>query len=346
MNIKPVSGSGTVQPTAPSPQAAQSAKARAMAILTQSPSAQPEAQIVQNQNSIQPEELGAIKAKSEEEQEVVGQTGDVVEEKAETPKAEDPALSRQFAQLARQEKALRMKAQQQEQQFKAREEAIRAKEAQFSQEPKADYSGYISKDRFKTDPLAVLAETGLSYDDLVQQMINPPTRDPRTEATISKLEAKIQALEARNEESAKSVQEQQNAAYQAAVKQIESDARALVASDPTFEMIKATRSTKDVVKLIEETYHKDGVLLTVEEAAQQVEDYLSEEAMKLTQIEKIKRKIQTSAPNVSSATAQKMAEKAVKQPQPMKTLTNATSSTRQLSAKERAVLAFKGELKS
>jgi hypothetical protein len=74
-----------------------------------------------------------------------------------------------------------------------------------------------------------------------------------------------------------------------------------------------------------------------------VEDYLVDEAVKLANIGKIKKRLST-APAVPAKTEKQTPTN--KQPQTMKTLTNATASTRQLSARERALLAFKGELKS
>lgn len=296
-----------------------------------------------NPNSVSAEELGAIQAQSSENTDKsTEESVDAPEVPAEAPAkpAEDPAVSRQFAQLARQEKALRAKVQQQEQAIKAREQALQAREAALASKDQEYQTGYISRDRLKSDPLGVMAETGLTYEELTQQILTQQPKDPRVEATISRLEAKIKALEDGAQNTQKSYQEQQQNAYQAAVRQIETDARALVKQDPNFETIRATGAVKDVVELITQTYDKDGVLLTVEEAAQQVEDYLVEEAMKITRIDKIKNRI---AANASQASTKAQTPATNKQPQ-MKTLTNATGSSRELSAKERAILAFKGQL--
>ncbi len=296
---------------------------------------------VLDQNNIGVEELGAIQAKSVPEVDNSAPTEAQEDTQApETPK-EDPALSRQFAQLARQERQLRLKAQQQDQALKAREAALAAREAALTSTPATDLTQYIPRERLKQDALSVLDEAGVSYDELTQQIINRQPTDPRVSATISRLEAKIAQLEKAGEESTKAQADNQTRAYQSAVKQIEVDARNLVKSDPNFETIKATNSIKDIVELITETYDKDGILMSVEEAAQEVENYLVEEAMKLTRIDKIKRQIaQSSATTTQSTVSQP------KQTQPqMKTLTNATASTRKLSARERALLAFKGELK-
>lgn len=347
MKVFPVASPAAIK-QAPSPDL----KSRAVAAFNGQQAQQTPHSAQLNQNAISPEDMGAIVApKQEPEEEVqeeqaleaseVGQT-DTVVETAPEPKAEDPALSRQFAQLARQEKQLRLKAQQQDQQLKAREAALAAREAEIAAKSSTYDTDYIPKSRFKQDALSALEEAGLSYDEITQQVINQGQRDPRTDAMISRLEAKIVALEEQNSNSAKAMSTQQQQQYDAAVAQIRTDAKKLVFTDPNFETIKATNSVSDVVDLITQTYDKDGILLSVEEAANEVENYLTEEALKLTRIEKIKKRMNQVAPD-SKASGQKT-QSTQKQPQPtMKTLTNATSSTRQLSAKERAILAFKGE---
>jgi hypothetical protein len=329
-------------------QSQQAARERAISKLTASASPQPEQQVVQNQSQVSAEEMGAIaprKAQEEETTEEVGQSDSIeaTSPAQEPERAAEEKPSPQLLALARRERALRAKAQQQEQAFKAREAALAAKEAELSAKGNQYNEGYITKDKLKSNPLLALQEAGLSYDDVVQAALNQQSMDPRVEATISKLEAKIRSLEEANETSSKNMTAQQQAQYDAAVKQIRTDAKKLVYTDPNLETVKATNSVSDVVELIEETYKKDGILLSVEEAAQMVEDYLVEEALKLTKISKIKNKLSQPA---QAGKAQVQQRQPPKQPQPMKTLTNANSSGRQLSAKERAILAFRGELKS
>jgi len=344
MNVKPIPGPSILPPQTQGRSPAQ-AKAAAIAAFNQASSEpaspQPPQQVVQNQNSISPEEMTAIQPQRTGRPVLVEESVDSQETQApaEAPRQEDPQLSSQFAKLARQEKALRARVQQQEQALKAREAELQAKEAELLKKYELDKSSYIPKDLFKQDAFTALQEAGLSYDDLTQQLLNNTPVDPRINATISKLESKIRELESANQETRKQAQDQQTQAYQAALKQIKNDVTQLVSTDPAFETVKATRSIDDVVELIEKTYSQDGVLLSVEEAAQQVEDYLIEEAMKLTQIGKIKQKL-----GVASQ-PQKQTQKPSEPEQPqMKTLTNASSSARKLSAKDRAILAFRGEL--
>jgi hypothetical protein len=344
------------------------ARARAIEILTKGAApAQPQAPTtgqlqehpVANANGISPEEMSAIKAPSNQQvtdngainedttQEASAEPAKPVEEK---PK-KDPALERQFQELARQERILRAKAQKQAQELKTQQDAIKAQEAALNARMKEYEQGYISKDRLKLDPLAALAEANLSYDELTQQLLNQQPKDPRVEAEIAALRNELKALRAANEEGQKSAKQQQEDSYKAAVRQIERDAENLVKQDPeAFEAIAKTKSIKDVVELIEQTWQKDGILLTVEEAAQEVENYLVEEGYKtVSTIDKIKKRLaQTNASTAQpkQETQQTPAKTEQTQPATMKTLTNAASSTRKLSAKERAILAFKGELKT
>ena len=80
-----------------------------------------------NPNNISPEELSAVKSQNKEEVYTSAETVDTpkaeVLESKESKSEQDPALQRQFAQLARQERQLRAKAQQQDQVIKAREAA-------------------------------------------------------------------------------------------------------------------------------------------------------------------------------------------------------------------------------
>lgn len=345
MNIKPIAHTGAGAPLQVTPMASSNAlKARAIAAFesgTQAPSTGQEHPVA-NPNAVSVEELGAIRTAPVEEpaQEV---SAEVVQE--EPKKVEqDPALKRQFEQLARQERALRAKQQQQDQAIKAREAALVAREAQLTAKDQEYQSGYIPLSQLKNNPLGVLERAGITYDQLTEQLLNPAPKNPQYEATISEMQAKIDTLMQKIDGNSKTYQDSQTAAYQSAVKQIEVDAKSLVNSNPSeYEAIIKTNSILEIRKLIEETYNKDGILMSVEEAAQEVENYLMEESYNtISRIDKLKKRLA----QASAAPAKtEVKTQAAPQQTQMKTLTNATSSSRQLSARERALLAFKGELK-
>lgn len=308
-----------------------------------SPSPQAQETAVANPNRVSPEELSAIKPSTREMAEKPEDTYNSAEVADTSPKTsdKDPELERQFRELSRRERQMRARQQQQEQTLKAREAELAAKEAAIKSKEQEYTQGYISKDQLKADTLRILSDAGVSYDDLTQQILSQGSVDPATQTLIQRLEKKIQQLEEKASTSDRLVEESQKQQYQAALRQIEMDVKSTVQNDPNFETIRATKSIPDVVQLIEEVYNKDGRLMTVEEACSEVEKYLVDEALKLTRIGKIKRQLsQTGQSDRVSQTAK------VQQTQQMKTLTNAVSSTRKLSAKERAILAFKGELKN
>lgn len=251
----------------------------------------------------------------------------------ETPVEEtkQDALSPKYAALARQEKAMRGRAQQ----LKAREDAIKAKEAEYS-------TSYVSKSdlakRISENPLAVMGEYGLTAEQLTQLALNPPAPES---LEIQKLKAKFEALEGKQSETLTNLEKQQQQAYDQAVNQIRNDAKFLIDADENFETIKETNSVEAVVELIKETFDQTGDILSVQEAAKEVENYLIEEALKMARLKKVAEKL---APPIESKQ-----QLIPKQNQPLRTLTHTVSaSTKPLSSKDRvqrAILAFKGELK-
>ena len=344
MNVIPKGAPAPATSPQESHQKQQDARARAIrALSSQRPSDVPQGnEVVQNQTQVSPEELSAIQPREVNLSPEVEPSEPKLNEPAKAP--EDP-LSSQYAKLAKREQALRQQTIKQQNDFKAREEALKAREAQLAAKDQEYQQGYISKDKLKSDTLRILNEAGVPYDQLVQQYINETTNpvDPRVNATIAALEAKLAKLEAATEETKSSYSKQQSDAYDSAVKQIKSDVVNLVKSEPDqYEAIKFTGSEDDVVDLIKKTYEEEGRLMSVEEASEEVENYLIEESLRLSNLKKIKAK-QAQASTPKPAQAQSPAPNQ-KQSQPMKTLTNAAGSTRQLSAKERAILAFKGEL--
>jgi hypothetical protein len=337
MKIIPVKGAGDVQDKS-TPEHVRTAKAVEAFQKGQS-SYDKQTPVPVNANAISAEEIGAVRQAQQETQEPPAKEAAPPEE----VKAEEPSSS-QMAILARKERALRAQKQQQDQAFKSREAALAAREAAVEAKASEYNSGYIPKASLKQAALEALSSDSKFYEEMTQQVINNQTPlDPRVSSLVNQLNSQVKDLEAKLEAQTKGQVEQQTAAYQSAVAQIKADVTALVNSDPNFETVKSTRSVSDVVELIEKTYAEEKRLLSVEEASQLVEDYLVDEALKLANIGKIKKRL-SAAPAVQAKAETQTPT--TKQPQTMKTLTNATASTRQLSAKERAILAFKGELKS
>lgn len=343
MNIKPVAGPLIQTPpnATVDSSAMKAAKARAISMISGNQNNQSQEHPVSNPSRVSAEDLSAISNRSSNR----GQQGVVEEPTSQAPVQEAPraaseeSLSSHYATLARKEKALRAKSQQQETAIRAREArlaeqeaAIKAKEAEYT-------SNYIPKEKLTSDTLNALLDAGLSYDQITEAMLQQQSQPDFTKSrAYLEMQGELKAVKQAQELAKKSLEDQQTQAYQQAVNQIKTEAKKLVFTDPNFETIKTTNSVQDVVELIEETFKQDGVLLSVEEAAQLVEDHLVEEAMKIAGLKKIQQRLQASTPSAQKATDEP-------KQQQLKTLTNQVSSTRQLSAKERALLAFRGELK-
>lgn len=325
------------------------ARARAIAMLSGPVGAtqgNQQTEAVANPNAVSVEEMSAVQAS------VTPQTTETIDKTTTiedtTPKV-DPETEKKFQELTRQERILRAKAQKHATDTKAKEDALNAREAALAaREKQLDPTQYIPRSRIKAETLGVLAEEGIDYNNLTEQLLSQTAKDPRVEAQINTLQQTIKSLEARLEGNEKSQTEQRTADYNNALKQIERDTTALVKADAeTYEAISKTPGAiKEVVKLIERTYQKDGVLMTIDEAVQEVENYLIEEGVnQVSKIDKIKKRLAEA--NASTAVVKTEIKKIDAKPEQtqMKTLTNAQASTRKLSARERALLAFKNELK-
>lgn len=340
MKIEPKVGPSIHQATGITSESSDAARSRAIAMLS-AQAANASAEVVEaavvNPSSESVANENRQNNNAEGESPVVADAS-LAEPKEEKAAAEKP-LSSEYAILARKEKALRAK----DQQIRAREVAIKAAEDAKNApvKPVFDESKYISKDKLQNDLFGTLTEMGLTYDQITAQATNAPTPEQvALNQELKSLRDELKAIRGEQESTKKSWEEQQTESYRQAVNQIKNEASLLVNHNPDFETIKETGSINDVVELIERTFKEDGTLLTVEEAAKEVEDYLVEEALKISRIKKIQQRL-----NASAAPAAALAKptEAPKQQQ-MKTLTNSVSSTRQLSSRERAILAAQRKL--
>lgn len=243
------------------------------------------------------------------------------------PQQPDPAAER-FAQLARKEKALRAQARQlQEQQRSIQEQMTKSQ---------SEWQG-----RIKNDPLSVLAEAGLTHDDIANLLLNSRPED----VELKRIKSELQAIKSSQQEQLNKFQESQQAAYEQAVKQVRREVDMLVNGNDAYETVRATKSQDAVVELIKTTYDEDGVLLSADEAATMVEEYLVNEATSLAKLKKIQSKLVPQEPQIPAEQTQQAQKPQIT----TRTLTNTiTASSKPLSAKdrrERAIMAFKGQLK-
>lgn len=221
-------------------------------------------------------------------------------------------ISPQYAELAKRRRALQIK----ERELATREKALAEK---------SQGSDSIPLARLKSEPLSVLLESGVTYDQLTQAILanqgNPE---------IAALKAEVQALkEGVDKRFTDNVTQQE----QAVLAEMRKEATGLVATGEEYALVRETGRIPDVMRLIEETYRESGQVLGVKEALQAIETELFKDAEKIASLEKIRNKYIASPPQQLS------------RPQGMRTLTNKDTASIPLSPKQRALAAFNGTLK-
>lgn len=240
----------------------------------------------------------------------------------------DPRLD----QLAKRERAFRN----QQRQFQQEQQAFKSEQEKLKSAP-PDTSW---KDRLKKDFINVAAEAGLSHDEIANQLMN---RTPES-MDIKAMKSYISSLEAKINDGLKQVTDTQSKAYDQALKQVARDVKIETQGNEAYELInsKGTVGQDAVLEYIKSTYEEDGILLTANEAAQEVEDFLLEEATALAKLKKVQAKL--APPAAKEEAGQKT------QSQKTQTLTNqATTSTPSGKSdakqrRERAILAMQGLL--
>lgn len=255
----------------------------------------------------------------------------IVEAPANPVEATNEQLSPQYVALARKERQLR-KAQQD---LKAAQDAWKQEQA-----------NYIPKQQLTSDTLKVLADAGITADKLVELQINQAAPDPNQALLdrISQLETQLNGI---TDPETGSLAQRDKQAYDQAVSQIKSDATLLVDSNPAYETIKSEGRTDDVVELITSVFNEEGIILDVEEAAGLVEaklvDNLYKQYEKMSKYEKIKARLGKQSESTAEANTEQQSPKSQHQ---VNTLTNKGSSSRPLSARDRAVLAVQARLEA
>lgn len=224
-----------------------------------------------------------------------------ITEQASTPVAEAPKTV-EVDKLAHLEKALRQQA-----------KKYKDLERRFTTPPVATPQAPAPKLDLKSELKRALQAGEISYEELGNEYLSQPSPE---DAKYSRLEAKIAQLEGELGKTKDGMSDSQKQAYDGAIKQVRSKVDALVASDERFELTRLEGKQAKVVDYIETTYKEDGVLLTEEEAAQEIEAYLEERALKVAQSKKIQTKL---AP--APVAAQEKPSPQSQQPHTIKTLT-------------------------
>jgi hypothetical protein len=234
-----------------------------------------------------------------------------------TPVVEDTKpLSPQFAALARQRRALQVK-----------EREIADRERALSSQPTSVGTEELVS-RLKSNPLSVLQENGITYDQLTEAILSDQTTH---NPDIQALKAEIKALK---EGVDKNLADRDTQAEQQVLAEIRRETERLASDGDTYEMVRATRSYPEVVNLIHRTFKETGEILDTSEAMRLVEEDLLTETLKVATLGKVKSRLTPPAPP---------------QPQPapkqFRTLTNRDTASPISDRRSRAIAAALGNLK-
>lgn len=226
-----------------------------------------------------------------------------------------------------------------------------AQKLQELEQKQQDYQqNYIPKDQYEKTFQNVetianeMLKRGMTPQQLNEYFLSQPsTMDPAYQK-VQALEAKIADLEGKLTKQTEQLAETKTNEYQQALKQIDLEAKRLVTTDPTFKAIKGEGAHKAVTKLIEETFKNGypgefdpGEVMPIERAAEIVNQHILDEAKRLQTYFEQEQKPEAPPPQDKHPII-------AKQPQ-IKTITNnVKESTKPLSPRDRAILAFQGKL--
>jgi predicted mannosyl-3-phosphoglycerate phosphatase (HAD superfamily) len=254
---------------------------------------------------------------------------DVIEPVAQGTEETRP-LSPQFAALAKAKRALQVK----ERELVTREEALKL------QSP-AGNEDLIAK--LKANPLSVLQEAGVTYDQLTEAIMQNQT------GVSPELQAMKAELKALKEELNNQFSTRDKNAETQVLAELKSEAMDLTREGEQFEAIRAAEAQDDVVNLIHRVWQKGwtekgypiGHVMDVSEAAEIVENQLLDEALPFAKLKKVQSRLTPAQEAVVAAQ--------IPQPKPgikvMRTLTNRDSAMPVMDRKARAMAAFAGTLK-
>ena len=199
-------------------------------------------------------------------EEVAEETTEAPEAAEAPPEPERPDFSRQFAALARKERALRQKEQEIANFAKEREQF------EGTSTRLADLQRLA-----KENPAKLLGELGINYDELTQQVINEgnPTEEQQLRLENEKLQARLGKLE---EVYDKQRQQAEQAQIKAAHTQLVDNIKNFVDDSSTFEMVQHHDAYGLVAQVMQEHYNTTKEVLEYGDAAKLVEDHFMAEA--------------------------------------------------------------------
>jgi hypothetical protein len=253
-----------------------------------------------------------------------------------TPKQPE-AVSPQLAALARRERAIR----QQARAIQAEKQAFQTRQAEIENSVNAQW-----KQKLAQSPWDTMIEAGLTPDQATEIIMNKPRPE---ELRMSELQREIEKVKKTQEDSANAVKQFQTDQYTEAKRHMTMEAKLLVDADPAYEPIKAMGAEASIPALIEDVFHQGlpgkfprGYVMSVEEAASFVNDYLIDEGVRIAKLKAVQNKLQPAQPAQKPFSTQE-------KPYVTNTLSNRMSvstpkNTSDRERRERAILAYQGKL--
>jgi hypothetical protein len=253
--------------------------------------------------------------------EINSPTNDTVEQTQSTE--ETKPLSPQFAALAKAKRALQVK-----------EREIAQREAALQTQVPAGNDELIA--RLKSNPLSVLQENGVTYDQLTEAILN---NQSGTSPELQELKTYVKKLEEKLDSQFLTRDQQQETQV---LNEIKREIVQLVDAQPEqFEAIRAARAEETVKDLIHRTWKETGEVLDTTTAAELVENQLIDEALPFARIKKVQSRL-------TPAQEEQIAQTPIPPKQNtkvMRTLTNRDNATPQIDRRARAIAAMQGTLK-
>jgi hypothetical protein len=183
-------------------------------------------------------------------------------------------LSPKITALARKEQAQR----QREQAFKQKEEQLAAK--------LADAEKYIQlKAKLAAKDFSAVEELGVNYDEFLKHELAKQTKNTPEEQRFKKVEEELASFKKQQEEQVIKDYQDNQALWKAEIKKV-------VGENPDFSTIKDMDAFDVVLQHVNDSFDEDGVELTVEQAAKDIEAALVARAEKWSGVTKIKNKQQ------------------------------------------------------
>ena len=188
----------------------------------------------------------------------------------EDPKEESVTLSKEISAIARKEQAYRLR----EQKLKARERELELKLKD------ADAFDSIRK-RFKEKDFSAADELGMTYEEYTQYLLKKQEGAKPEDERYRKLETELERLKRQQEESTQKEYEANQALWKAEIAKLTSEG-------DEYASIRELKAEHLVLQHVNDSFEEDGIELTAEEAAKEIEEALIARAQKFASLTKLK----------------------------------------------------------